>query len=424
MKNLKHLLLVMSVLFIMLLLALPVYAGEIVIDSYCYLAHAIKAANEDRAVGGCPAGSGADVITLSADITLKAELPRITSDITIEGGGFTIFGNDKYRVLYVDSGGNLRINQLTVADGKAPPDGDEAGRGGGIYVAHDGAASISGSSFAHNSAAGSGGAITNSGELSINYSSFTDNFAKYYGGAIRNSGELNISDSSFSGNSAGSSGAISNRWGELNISNGSFSGNTANDAGAIGNVGELSIRNSTFSGNSAENNGGVIYIWDGALNIRNSIFADNSAVGDGAVIYNEGELDASNSIFSRNFAENDGGIYISFRGVLVGFKSNIIASNRDNDCGLASGSEADSINGLAEDGSCSAALSEDPMLGELVVPADGSPAYFPLLPGSSAIDAGDDDSCPDTDQIGTPRPQGEGCDIGAIEFQLNSSEEP
>jgi uncharacterized repeat protein (TIGR01451 family) len=38
-----------------------------------------------------------------------------------------------------------------------------------------------------------------------------------------------------------------------------------------------------------------------------------------------------------------------------------------------------------------------------------------LLPGSPAIDAGDDASCLPTDQRGIPRPQGAHCDIGAYE---------
>ena len=68
------------------------------------------------------------------------------------------------------------------------------------------------------------------------------------------------------------------------------------------------------------------------------------------------------------------------------------------------------------DGSCDAEFSGNPMLGDLVEAEDGSPAYFPLLAGSPAIDAANSDFCPETDQIGTERPQGEGCDIGAIEF--------
>ncbi len=46
--------------------------------------------------------------------------------------------------------------------------------------------------------------------------------------------------------------------------------------------------------------------------------------------------------------------------------------------------------------------------------ADGS-----LLAGSPAIDAGDNTHCPATDLLGTPRPQGSSCDIGAYEFAFN-----
>jgi hypothetical protein len=40
-----------------------------------------------------------------------------------------------------------------------------------------------------------------------------------------------------------------------------------------------------------------------------------------------------------------------------------------------------------------------------------------LLPGSDAIDSGDDPACPAVDQRGVGRPKGDGCDIGAYEFQ-------
>jgi len=74
------------------------------------------------------------------------------------------------------------------------------------------------------------------------------------------------------------------------------------------------------------------------------------------------------------------------------------------------------INNLIEDGSCSPPLQGDPRLGKLVVPTDGSPSYYPLLAGSRAIDAADDAYCSETDQIGTARPQGAACDIGAYEY--------
>ena len=55
----------------------------------------------------------------------------------------------------------------------------------------------------------------------------------------------------------------------------------------------------------------------------------------------------------------------------------------------------------------------------------GSPAYFPLLAGSLAIDAGHPDYCPPTDQAGNPRPfpTGGACDIGAFELQTVSPQQ-
>ena len=80
-----------------------VYAASITVNSTCSLADAITTANTDRAKGGCPAGSGADTITLSANITLDAALPYIRSDITIEGGGYAISGNNSYRIFRITS---------------------------------------------------------------------------------------------------------------------------------------------------------------------------------------------------------------------------------------------------------------------------------------------------------------------------------
>jgi hypothetical protein len=55
------------------------------------------------------------------------------------------------------------------------------------------------------------------------------------------------------------------------------------------------------------------------------------------------------------------------------------------------------------------------MLGPLA--DNGGPTQtHALLPGSPAIDAGDNTACPATDQRGVTRPLGAACDIGAYEF--------
>ncbi len=492
----KKSLLLFTAILIVFLFALPVYAADIRLSSRCTLADAIIAANNDRTEGDCPAGRGADTITLTRDITLDSGLPKITSDIAIEGNGYTIGGDNRYRIFFND-GGDLTIHDLTMTKGRAEgaritnADGRlknaTANPIGGAIVNWAGTVAITDSSFSGNSA-GLGGAVYNwRGELSISDSIFSDNSADSTGGAIYNDGELSISDSIFSRNSAGTGGAIAN-WGELSIVNSAFSGNSANGSGgvivnngelsivnstfsfnsasdgsAIGNWielisivnsifshnsaelggairnfhGEISIVNSTFSNNSAkeyggaiDNHGGELSIVNsafsgnsakeyggaigngGALSISNSTFSGNSAEGGGA-IGNGGALSISNSTFSGNSAELGGGAIIN--GGELSMVNSIITGNGGDTC-YSRVELKRNISNFIQDGSCSPALRGNPKLGALVVPEDGATAYFPLLAGSPAIDAADDDYCPATDQIGTVRPQGAGCDIGAIEY--------
>ncbi len=497
----KKLILLFTAILTALLLASTVYAADIALSSSCTLADAIIAANHDRPEGGCPAGRGADIIALTRDITLDGGLPKITSDIIIEGNDYTISGDHRWRIFY-NEGGDLTIKDLTMTKGYVEGDIIRNADGslknatanpiGGAILNWQGTVTISSSSFSGNSAEG-GGAIVNVGELIISDSGFSSNSADSAGGAIYNAGELSISDSSFSGNSAEGGGAILNsedgdlsisisafsdnsaeliggaiyNMGELSISSSAFSGNSAEGGGAIlnsedgdlsisisafsdnsaeliggaiYNMGELSISSSAFSGNSADSAGGAIGNWEeGELSIVNSAFSGNSADSAGGAIGNWGELSISSSAFSGNSAEG-GGAIVNEQGTLTISNSAFRVNSADDGDAIYNGEDGElsmvnniiagvgggcysesrlrhNISNFIQDGSCSPALRGDPMLGELVEPADGSPAYFPLLAGSPAIDAADDDYCPETDQIGTVRPQGGGCDIGAIEYK-------
>ena len=497
----KKSLLLFTAILTVFLFALPVYAADISLSSRCALADAIIAANHDRAEGDCPAGRGTDTIILSQDITLRDELPAITSDITIEGNGYTISGANRWRMFYND-GGALTINNLTMTKGYVESEliRNEDGTlkastansiGGAIYNAN-GTVSISDSNFSDNSIENDGGAIYNDGKLSISDSSFSDNLADSQGGAIYNAnGTISISSSTFSDNSAGDGGTIFN-WGDLSISDSTFSDNSANNwlggaltnrgdlsisgsnfsdnlaeyyggaiynwnelsitnstfshnsaktdggavhnklhgklriinsvfsdnysifssAGAIANWGELSIGSSTFSGNSAKDDGGAIYNWN-ELSIVNSSFSGNSADKGGAIA-NDGELSIGSSTFSGNSSDDGGSIFNWEEGELS--MVNSIIAGDDGDACYSESRLRHNINNFIQDGSCSPDFEGDPMLGELVEPEDGPPAYFPLLAGSPVIDTAYDDLCPETDQIGTVRPQGAGCDIGAIEY--------
>ena len=453
---------IIAAILIALTIAAPaVYAADIALSSGCTLADAIIAANHDQPEGGCRAGRGADTIALTRDITLDGGLPKITSDIIIEGNGYTISGDHRYRMFYND-GGALTIQDLTMTKGYVdvgiirgvtrliseviqtahahltndesfiiPPSdtfggaivnwegtvaisdstfsGNSADSGGAIHN-RDGTVSISDSAFSNNTA-GWGGAIGSAGELSIVNSAFSNNSADTSSGAIHNWGEVSISDSAFSNNTASNGGVILNAGELISIVSSTFSRNSADGGGAIINYGELSIVSSTFSRNSAEGGGAIDNA--GELSIVSSTFSYNSAEGGGGAIVNlVGELSISDSTFSGNSA-NDGAAIYNWEDLSL--INSIIAGNGGDTC-YSRVELKRNISNFIQDGSCSPDLRGDPMLGELVEPEDGSPAYFPLLAGSRAIDAADDDYCPETDQIGTARPQGSGCDIGAIEY--------
>jgi len=74
---------------------------------------------------------------------------------------------------------------------------------------------------------------------------------------------------------------------------------------------------------------------------------------------------------------------------------------------------------LSSDGSCGFGVNRDyqnVMLNPLAYKGGPTPTHLPL-PNSPAIDFGSNADCPPTDQRGVLRPQGAGCDVGAVERQ-------
>ncbi|KPL89513.1 beta strand repeat-containing protein [Ardenticatena maritima] len=316
-------------------LAPPVHAATITVDgTTCTLAEAITSANNDNAAGnGCVDGSGADTITLQTDVTLTSALPNITSQITIEGNGHTIDGNNGvYHVLYVANTGDLTLNNATITGGNANGSGSDgngggifndgmltvtnstisgnsAKHGGGIYN-HNGTVTVSNSTISSNTASGDGGGIDNEDTLTMNNSTISGNSATNKGGGIYNNYMATVSNSAINGNSAYYGGGIYNHNGTVTVSNSTISSNTASgDGGGIDNEDTLTVNNSTISGNSA-NLGGGIYNGD-TLTVTNSTISGNSATNTGGGIYSNYMATVSNSAINGNSANNSfgGGIH-------------------------------------------------------------------------------------------------------------------
>ena len=167
-----------------LFIAAPAYAADIIVDGACSLHDAIIAANTDSPAGGCPAGSGADVLHYDVDglmLTLSAPLPTITSNITLtsvrrELRG-VISGDFKHAMFDVASGAVLTLERMRFALHKP-------GAGAYLVVRRGGQAIVKG-------LPGSGSQVGNkTGLMDSNEGLPCDN-------AIYNEGSLTVIDADF-----------------------------------------------------------------------------------------------------------------------------------------------------------------------------------------------------------------------------------
>jgi CSLREA domain-containing protein len=385
----------------------------------CTLREAINHAN---------ARSGADTITFDsalsgATITLGSALPTLNGDVIIDGSApsspVSIDGNHLYRPFLVGPF-TVTLKRLVIIDG-------ESDFGGAIY--NDGGdLEVNGITFSGNHATiGGAGIWNNSGALAVTNSTFSGNSASDLGGGIYNNGTLTVTNSTLSGNTAINTGGggIYNELGTTaTVSESTFSANeTAPGSGAgILNAGTLNVSASTFKTNTSSVYGGGIYNNDGTATVSNSTFSANTAGGNGGGIYSSGTLTLVNGTLSGNGASSGGGV--NNQDVLHLANTIIANSTNGGDC-VNGASLSTNTNNLVQDGSCSAGLSGDPMLGPLA--NNGGPTQtMALLVGSIALDAGDNTVCAaepvnNLDQRGHSRPfdgDGDGtatCDMGAFE---------
>ena len=324
------------------------------------------------------------------------------------------------------SGRNVAISDVTIRHGRATA-------GGGIV--NGGTLTITTSTVSGNEANEGGGIYNDAGTLTLTNSTISDNTASQRGGGIYNSGPATISNSTISGNTAvidGGGGIYNSHFGRLTITNSILRGNTGGEGGGIFNTeGTLTLTISTISGNMAgARRGGGISIDFGTVTITNSTLSGNTAVTYGGGVYSVGTLTLTNSTITGNVAETGSGGGIRNVSATLELVNTIIAANT-----AATGPDCSGIptslgyNLIGDDTACGLSpatgdlVNIDPKLGPLQ--DNGGPTLtHALLPGSPAIDAGDDSVLGPphnlaTDQRGPgfPRLKGADVDIGAYEVQ-------
>ena len=266
--------------------------------------------------------------------------------------------------------GDIQKNGTITITGSTFED-NTAGNGGAVWNGSNGKVKITDSTFKGNTAVaegglGQGGAITNADQMTITGGSFANNTANYSGGAIYNGAHaapgqtsLTIDGTTFTGNSvtadfsttpndniAGGAifndtnakldvknatftdntsslkgGAIFNRDGTVTITNSTFKGNSVpksaggavlNESGNTGIRGTITITGSTFEGNKAGNGGAVWNGSNGKVEIADSTFKGNTAlaeggIGQGGAITNADQMTITGSTFEGNQAGKIGG---------------------------------------------------------------------------------------------------------------------
>ncbi len=456
----------------------PVHAATITVtgtgdavaaDGQCTLREAIQAANTNLAVNECGAGSaGLDTVQMSSitgTITLTADLPDITQDISFVGPGaasLAVDGDNKnYRTFYATGvGTDVNVQDMTVSNsyynGVYSYEGDvtvsnstvSGNDGHGIYSKYGDMVTVSNSTVSGNYGNGIYGysykaTVSNStvsentghgvyayADAMVSDSIVTRNDGN---GIYSKKGDVTLTDSTVSGN--GSEGIVNmdgivnvsgstvsdNGWHgiyayeDITVSNSTVSGNFRN---GISVKGYATVSSSTVSGNGVAGNGHGVYSYKDAT-VSNSTVSGNGVASNGHGVYSyDGYATVSNSTVSGN---KDEGIY-SYSGGTV--TNSIVAGNNGGtgDIHVLMSSGGHNLIGVVGTFTTGPGdiVNPNPMLGPLANNG-GTTMTHALLTGSPAIDKGDDAATTTagltTDQRGAgfPRINGIAVDIGAYE---------
>jgi hypothetical protein len=332
--------------------------------------------------------------------------------------------------------GNLILQDCSVSNNKSFPTSGKYGThpGGALY--NGGVLQLSHCSVTQNQTHGDfveAGGIENTGTLFVEDSLVADNLVttdSYWagvasGGGIVNGGEARVVDSTISGNTAvagggADGGGISNRSGSLLVDSSLLFNNTAHADEAFGGAvsifknGSATLNNSTlasnlatampsFTGDPINAFGGGVYEESDAtaLTIRFCTIAANHAIGGFDGSYGGGINALSITLHNTIVAGNAAGKYLDIDSHLMSSGYNLI--------GDSTGGTGYAPTDL---------LDVDPQLGPLQ-DNGGLSWTMALLPGSPAIDSGDNTGAPMWDQRGPgfPRIVNGTIDRGAFEVQ-------
>jgi len=192
------------------------------------------------------------------------------------------------------------IPSLTVVTGSRIAGNRALGGGGGVWVDHEGALTLTDVDVNDNVAddAGGGVSVASKASLTINNGAFSGNRAHGDGGALSTATERSVSltGTTFTDNRAG-------------VPLAGEPGDGSGGAMASGGSGVVEVDDATFTGNSASGEGGAIHLDNnGSVAITNSLVAQNEAgAGGGGVENAASRVTLSRLMIRGNRAALEGG---------------------------------------------------------------------------------------------------------------------
>ena len=264
-----------------------------------------------------------DTITMNikSDIRLgdDTEINKTIKNLTINGNGKTINGDDQYRFLKILSGTTVTINNIKITN-------CSLNKGGAIFS--EGTLTITNSTL-NNNTARDGGAIHNQyGNLTIQCTNLTNNTAEEDGGAIYNqAGILTITNTNLTNNTAYIRGGAINNYDYANMTliNSTLTHNTAETGGAIENseYTNIILTGNTLTHNNATIGGAIHNYWYTNISLTNNTLTHNNASSGGAINNYAINMSITDIELTYNTAEGVGGAIYSYYSTLNINNSNL-----------------------------------------------------------------------------------------------------
>jgi hypothetical protein len=332
--------------------------------------------------GGSGSSGGGGIFNESGMLTLVDT--QVFSNRADHGGGIENFATAE---LFAT---NVLIGDNTVT-----------GSGGGLWNNFAAEATLENVEFRMNEAAVHGAGIYNDGQLEANLITFEENIAELNGGGL-----ITLEDAET---------ILYESW---------FTNNNSAAGAGVFNAGLTHLYKSSVNNNTAFGGmgGGAYNDMTGALMLRNTTVSGNMidappGLPGGSGVFNIGDLRlefVTVAYNNRDGLRNDAG------GMMT-IESSVVAYHSLGNCTGTTPMNPSLGHNIEEQNTCdfieaSDLVSTDPLLAPLASNGGNGLSHL-LSPGSPAIDSGDPDKCTAVDQRSITRPQGAGCDRGAIEME-------